>query len=500
MKNDKNKIYKIGFLILLLILCMLFPYTGDDWAWGSTIGLERLATLFKNYNGRYAGNIIVLILSRFKFLRIICVSLVLYFIVYFQYILINKKKFTLFLLDCSLLLLIPKSIFREAVVWTSGFTNYALPTFLIILYFVMINRKLFSKLTIFFMFILGFITALFVEHITIYIIVINILLLLYTFIKNKKYKKFNQLSKYISYLIGATLGAILMFSNGAYRSIINNTDTYRDIPTSGINSIISKFRGNFQTIYYELIFKNVLLNLFISLLLIFVIYKYYVKNKKIISVKLKYLLNIIFLNIIGYNIYSLLKNLNPMWEIFLNKTAYFELFLSILFFISILLVPLICIEKKEFKKKIFFLWLSIGILTVPLFVVSPIGGRCFFPCYVMFMFIALILYDYLFNKEDFAIKKIFCFIIVVCFIYMVSIYGYVFKIDFEREKYFIEKAKEGEKVIEVVSLPYSDYVWNPDPVENTWSERYKLFYEVDKDIEIKIISLDKWKAIKKDFK
>lgn len=346
MKNDKNKIYKIGFLILLLILCMLFPYTGDDWAWGSTIGLERLATLFKNYNGRYAGNIIVLILSRFKFLRIICVSLVLYFIVYFQYILINKKKFTLFLLDCSLLLLIPKSIFREAVVWTSGFTNYALPTFLIILYFVMINRKLFSKLTIFFMFILGFITALFVEHITIYIIVINILLLLYTFIKNKKYKKFNQLSKYISYLIGATLGAILMFSNGAYRSIINNTDTYRDIPTSGINSIISKFRGNFQTIYYELIFKNVLLNLFISLLLIFVIYKYYVKNKKIISVKLKYLLNIIFLNIIGYNIYSLLKNLNPMWEIFLNKTAYFELFLSILFFISILLVPLICIEKK----------------------------------------------------------------------------------------------------------------------------------------------------------
>ena len=54
---------------MLFALSWLFPYTGDDWAWGSQIGLDRLHTWFDNYSGRYVGNLIVLALTRSNMLK-----------------------------------------------------------------------------------------------------------------------------------------------------------------------------------------------------------------------------------------------------------------------------------------------------------------------------------------------------------------------------------------------------------------------------------------------
>lgn len=64
--KENNKIW-LRYIIcfgLIAILCYLFPYTGDDWAWGSKIGIDRLNNWFENYNGRYVGNLIVLAMTR----------------------------------------------------------------------------------------------------------------------------------------------------------------------------------------------------------------------------------------------------------------------------------------------------------------------------------------------------------------------------------------------------------------------------------------------------
>ena len=66
--KENNKIW-LRYIIcfgLIAILCYLFPYTGDDWAWGSKIGIDRLNNWFENYNGRYVGNLIVDALKPFK--------------------------------------------------------------------------------------------------------------------------------------------------------------------------------------------------------------------------------------------------------------------------------------------------------------------------------------------------------------------------------------------------------------------------------------------------
>ena len=50
--SNKERWFYIFFFILVLILCYFFPYTHDDWDWGSITGLERLQNGFSNFNGR----------------------------------------------------------------------------------------------------------------------------------------------------------------------------------------------------------------------------------------------------------------------------------------------------------------------------------------------------------------------------------------------------------------------------------------------------------------
>ena len=65
--------YAICFGVVA-VLCYLFPYTGDDWAWGSQIGIDRLNQWFENYNGRYVGNLIVLVMTRSNLLKAVIMS------------------------------------------------------------------------------------------------------------------------------------------------------------------------------------------------------------------------------------------------------------------------------------------------------------------------------------------------------------------------------------------------------------------------------------------
>ncbi len=111
--KENNKIW-LRYIIcfgLIAILCYLFPYTGDDWAWGSKIGVDRLNNWFENYNGRYVGNLIVLAMTRSNLLKAVIMSFCLTGIVALcEYIF--KKKMG-FYVSCVALVLIPKLIFSS---------------------------------------------------------------------------------------------------------------------------------------------------------------------------------------------------------------------------------------------------------------------------------------------------------------------------------------------------------------------------------------------------
>lgn len=121
---------------MLFALSWLFPYTGDDWAWGSQIGLDRLHTWFDNYSGRYVGNLIVLALTRSNMLKSLAMTAAITGIIFLLERLI-KERWS-FYISIVLLICLPKAVLRQAVVWTAGFSNYVTSIFFTLIYIVYI--------------------------------------------------------------------------------------------------------------------------------------------------------------------------------------------------------------------------------------------------------------------------------------------------------------------------------------------------------------------------
>lgn len=111
---------------------LVVSYTGDDWAWGSQIGLDRLHTWFDNYSGRYVGNLIVLALTRSNMLKSLAMTAAITGIIFLLERLI-KERWS-FYISIVLLICLPKAVLRQAVVWTAGFSNYVTSIFYTDLY------------------------------------------------------------------------------------------------------------------------------------------------------------------------------------------------------------------------------------------------------------------------------------------------------------------------------------------------------------------------------
>ena len=80
MMEETKKSKSLRLLTVLLsvaaVAAMLWcaPYFKDDWAWGSQVGLDRLQSHFTGYNGRYLGNLLVMVLTRSLPVKIILMT------------------------------------------------------------------------------------------------------------------------------------------------------------------------------------------------------------------------------------------------------------------------------------------------------------------------------------------------------------------------------------------------------------------------------------------
>lgn len=500
-KSDKKVLIYSSILLLFLIgLCYTFPYTGDDWAWGSSIGIERYNSFFVGYNGRYLGNILVIILTRSELLKTLCMAGVLFGIIFISYRYANKKNTMLLFISSLCILALPRLVLRQAIVWTSGFTNYAISIFLVLIYIYIVKnifnneKPKYPRYLPILLLILGICNALFVEHITLYSIVLGIFVIMYTYIRFKKIY-----SAQIAYLLGAIIGAIIMFTNSAYSSIANSQDTYRSIPKAGISGFIStSIDSYFKVIYKELFFNNIVLNILIAIIAIIIIYKYNTNNEN----KARPIMsNLIGLIIVSYSAYSLLVSLNTKWNILLRFTDYAEGIFSIAYYIAILFLIILFINDKNRKSKMLFILISIAFLTGPLFVVKPIGSRCFLATYVMFILLINEFIDYIIvdNKNNVLMKCINKIIIVISIlfaVYLLSIYTYIAKVNNERIDYIMNEVANNNKEIVLTKLPYEEYLWTATPTENgLWKDRLRLFYGIPKDVDLKPIPLKQWNKI-----
>lgn len=474
--------YYFVLLAVIFLLSLLFPYSGDDWAWGSVYGLERLKAGFAGYNGRYFGNLIVLVLTRSNLLKALVMSLCITGIVVLLNELTERQECGLWMI-LLMFVFMPVPLLSQGIVWTSGFSNYVTSTFLTLVYIYCVKnisreRPRTNRKAIVPLFFLGVMNALIVENMTIF----NVMLGLY--VMGETYYRYHSICmQHLSYFMGAVSGSLLMFSNSAYSNIAKGEDAYRSF-SQGMG-IVGKAVWN----YFNIISRDVLLCNYVLLCLLSIIcIEVWRKNRIKLSVRKRIIGEISVLVIVCYTATAVINRIScivPL-KILLYAQGLATAMCAIALFVFVLIVP---IERGK-KRTLLFILICICCMVAPLFVVSPLGIRCFFSTYVMLIYFTIELYSCIDEEKKVHVSKCRNYL-VACVLVGTLFLFYIFGTICKNQNQRVEKARldvmSGKNTITVKMLPYNIYVWTSEPSGDPWDERFKKFYGINQSVKIKVV-------------
>lgn len=320
-----------------------------------------------------------------------------------------------------------------------------------------------------FLLLLGFVTQLFAEHMTVFVVVYAVWMVFLGWMRHKKIY-----GLYLSYLFGALAGAVVMFSNSAYRNAADGTDSYKHIGFS-VGALLEQFAG----LWDDLLLNNWLLNILLAGTVLYLIGK---------REKNKFAATLFGLILCGYGTYSVFHRVNPSWYFVGNESLnqWIEVVLGMLFVGTVVAGIWRC-EEKSRRASICMLVLCSVFVAMPLLAANPIGARCFFASYI-FQVVALLklLQDILKEKKNLYLPFVCVLTIVLalCVMYlrMFSIVGGTDRIRAQRISSGLENHQK-ELILPI--LPYSDYYWTTIPVNKTWEKRFKEFYHIPQDVAVK---------------
>ena len=499
--NKKDLAFTILLFAAFSALFSLFPYTGDDWAWGSQIGLDRLASWFENYNGRYFGNLLVMVLTRSKIVNVLLTAASMAAFCLLPKLFVKSEKFLPYALGALFFFLIPQNMRVQVVVWTAGFYNYVPPIVLIFLYLVLVRNVFddeepkYGKVALIVSPVIGIGAALFMENVTLYNLVAAAAIVAIAYLRFRKVYPVH-----LAYLAGSIAGAAMMFANSAYGTIAQGGDEYRSSVLD--QGLIGTIANNMNVIVRSLFLDN-LAAWGILTLLCLICYGQYLRSgtgKKICHLA------------VGVHLLCggmlVAKSCCRDWLFFVNTGA--AITLTILLFaamavgycLSALVLVFFCVDDRKTRLRVLFLLLSIPVLAAPLLVVNPVGERCLFASYMMLAAASVALLVYVMDRVRIsaaAQKALVAVILAVCVVLMgmlVNIYRTVHQYDVLRNEYVRKQVDAGYKTVMMSRLPHEDQVWCSVP-ENLWAERYKLFHGIDPDVEFELLEpakFDEWMA------
>ena len=475
------------FAVFCLVLFYITPYTRDDWAWGSSIGLDRLSVWFEDYNGRYGGNLVEIALANFRWLRTMVQTGVVVALVYLM-VPATKNRIFLTLLSMTLVLLEPVAMMRQTLVYTAGFSNYVIPTMFIALFLRYFgndlkdrslpekqNQRLAKAIVIS---MTAFVAALFMEHASLYLMFLACVIPAYSLYQNKKVY-----ADQVGFFIGTLLGNVLMFSNGAYWNILSGEDGYRSLgnTTQATSPYMEK-------IGFILFAENFFYNIVLAITVIVIL-----KNVTAPSQGGKYFKSWKFIGYIGAFtlllltiIISFVHTINTVTE----SQYGIQIGISYLVIVLYIVLMAVCLttliftaQRSILKKRLTFILISMMVINVPLLIVNPVSPRCFFPTYMlMCIFIIQVLNRVRIKKR---VSLGISGILICAMIGFLVIYSPLYFGETERVEYIKESIAKGENVIMVNRLPNEEFVWLITPYSGTkWEYRYKKFYGIPEDVTL----------------
>lgn len=475
MKNkikSNNKIYIIIFIFLLIIF-LLSPISGDDWgnylegAQGFKHMISQAVGMYFSWEGRFISRILINILTYNKWLWNIVNSFAIVGIIYYIEKIVNfKNKKILIPLTFSSILFMNIFTFSQTVTWLAGNITYLFVIPLILIYLYIIYNKKYNKFTNILLVLLNIIIPMFVEHMAIILILLNIYFVIRDYIKNKTINK-----KLIVYSIISILSfALMYFSPGnAIRSGMENLD-FNEL------SLFGKIKYNIP----NLIFYTYRINYF--LIFILVIGNILLINKNIKNKLLKIVLYIIeLISIIPTGIY-LLESFNIINNVNLDS----NIFIIIYYFILTIINFIVLIKNKDELPIIFY---SMGIMSNIVMLMSPTWGyRTSLGTYLFLIITYLIIINkYLKKNKILEISTIIVTILGMLF-YLVF-YTSIYRCNQDNEE--IIKNANKTKIIELIAYP-GFAPCNINPTDPYHLNKFREYYKINDDVEIKIINRN-WK-------
>lgn len=473
----------------------MFPNTGDDWAWGSSIGADRLESWFTDYNGRYAGNLLVMALTRSKLLNIVTMAFSYYAVCLIASLYSGSKKPVSLLFSLGLFFVMPKAIFTQSVVWTAGFSNYVPPILIACLYILTVKNifenkeKQYPKYIAAVTFLMGFIGSLFMENVSVFFVVLAIVVLIISYLKSRKIRL-----EQLDFLIGSVLGCVLMFSNSAYYNIANGNDGYRDTPDS-FAGFVDTGLSHLYTIFDNLIISNRLMCAAVSVITVLIAILFVRKSDSgRISNTVRFLASANIASVAVICLQNYVKEILKLTP-FNRYEAYYKLIMFVfacVYLGTLVLTVFFCVEKSN-RLKMLFPFICVPVIVAPLLVVNPIGPRCFFSAYMLLMLFAVTLFDYMlevFQGDEGAHRFVFATLATGAAgvaVFYLAVFSAIHSYDVKRSEFAKLQSDNGEKTVIMCELPNNSYLWTSEPKKEPWAARYKLFYGLDEDVTFEFV-------------
>ena len=454
--------YIILFIFSVVTAFSLFMNC-DDFIWYFVTTNDKLSS-FRNPNGRYFSNYLTILLVKYPLFRHFFISLTIMILVLLLARLISFDRNHFGIKICfilSTLLIIPSPVYREVILWISGFTNYffSITITLVYLYFVfrvLFSNYIFKRYHLFLFPLLAISAGLSVEHIAIYDILLGIFILVILRIKRNKIF----IAPFL-YLIASAISVFLMFSNNIYINIAKNGD---NLATRTFNIDTSDIFQNFLLYIAPGYSKELwVINTIVAISLV-IIYL----NSSEIKRNSKYT-PICMVIAVLYSVYSVLIS-NVTNIVILNSSMRikgFEAAFTFLYIVSLAYLLWVFFEGDR-KMRLYIYLISTILLTAPFIFISPASPRCFFSEYVFWilfsgeLFLAAL---HCFKFNDVRFMAFLSGAVAVCaaiFILNIELSNKYYNV--KRIEYFKEQMEGNKKNdVFIIELPYPDYAYDDFP-------------------------------------
>jgi len=484
--------------LLWLFLSRNVPYGIDDWQWGVSAGLEHLKTA--DLNSRYAGNMLEVIVSRSVVFKTLLMGTMEALIPMFSVLLVGRWRETernaavddrflslLLILANLVFLTLPLEVWQQTYGWVAGFSNYGFAAFLLVISqgILLDGKNLEKKHSAGYLLLcvlIGFIAQLVLESLTVFLFPLTLLLVLAQLFACRRCSAVS-----VAFLVGAALGATLMFSGRVYSTLLVTGHTEgvgRQLsftPDMSLPDILRIFYYRFWYFMPGNLWGNNWLACTVIALCMIPASKGFGRFLRAAVTGICCCFALFF--VLGHFC-------GPIEKYISRWNEFYTQWLHILFFLFILVLVFFLFRKqKKLRAALLLLWLLCPLAISPMLAVTDMGGRCFLPPIVFLAEFCLLLFGCEAKELHPPVRKTAVAFLSIVFLIscarMTAVFSRLGKAERQRETLIAGAREARVSSLYLPDYPYEAYHWITEPLKGGGQIQYfREFYQIPDEMEL----------------